>query len=435
IIGIISLVLIILFSVFLVMRSGPFAGKAVQVNIPGSAGIIEQRGPFADGNVPLVIDVYPLQDAHSQERDIYGFDVEVVYPSASFEVLPNQVIQLSNNQGLVSFTIKYKDTVLDADNHKLTIQGFHFEPYEGRFKLQGLNLKIKEGVESPSGTISLIKVQLNESNSFNYITTELLNTRESNWEFGGVPLPGANGRVSLSAFHNQAGADIQDVAQGQDFSLDLSAVLPADKKALVGQFQVRFDPTKVDAPTFNGNALKHIQVVEGATVGFLKTFTFMVIPESDAAAVVVDEYALAEENLLGTLRFHVKANAAIEETGVIISTLKMYEENGTEISFDLPAPVGISIIAGEIVDTDGDDVLDAADTCPNDAANDADNDGICVGAGFANPKTAGNDNCPIMANVNQEDTDSDGIGDVCDQEVEQCAVVGDEDEDGQADCA
>ena len=56
------------------------------------------------------------------------------------------------------------------------------------------------------------------------------------------------------------------------------------------------------------------------------------------------------------------------------------------------------------VDTDGDGPGDACDTCPNDAANDADLDGVC-----------GNfDNCPIIANTNQLNSDADLLGDLCD---------------------
>jgi beta propeller repeat protein len=67
---------------------------------------------------------------------------------------------------------------------------------------------------------------------------------------------------------------------------------------------------------------------------------------------------------------------------------------------------------------DGDSYGDVCDPCPNDPNNDADSDGICVGAGYRSPKTGGNDNCPTVANTNQANLDGDALGNACDNDAD-----------------
>jgi hypothetical protein len=78
-------------------------------------------------------------------------------------------------------------------------------------------------------------------------------------------------------------------------------------------------------------------------------------------------------------------------------------------------------------DSDGDGTGDACDTPTDPCAalgGDTDGDGVCDKV----------DNCPLMANPNQADSDGDGIGDACDTPTDPCAALGgDTDGDGVCD--
>ena len=57
-------------------------------------------------------------------------------------------------------------------------------------------------------------------------------------------------------------------------------------------------------------------------------------------------------------------------------------------------------------DSDGDGDPNDCDICPYDSDNDIDGDGICGDV----------DNCPVTSNPDQSDTDSDGLGNACDED-------------------
>ena len=82
-------------------------------------------------------------------------------------------------------------------------------------------------------------------------------------------------------------------------------------------------------------------------------------------------------------------------------------------------------------DLDGDDIGDACDTCINDANNDSDNDGVChCTLADCSAITTVIDNCFSKANADQANSDDDSVGDVCDN----CSAITNEDQaDGDVD--
>jgi len=102
-----------------------------------------------------------------------------------------------------------------------------------------------------------------------------------------------------------------------------------------------------------------------------------------------------------------------------------------------PGAINAQQISGSIVmapgDSDLDAFLDDVDNCPdtfNPTQTDTDGDGI---GDLCDPDLDGdgdlnaNDNCPYVSNANQADIDGDGIGDVCDPDADGDGIPNEED--------
>lgn len=141
-----------------------------------------------------------------------------------------------------------------------------------------------------------------------------------------------------------------------------------------------------------------------------------VVPIKASPKIVVEEFAVNNA-------WHVKMTAELQEPpqGVMIvfaECLKLTEDTG-------PTPVEV---CDDGIDNDGDMLIDAAD--PDCAGPppppDTDADGVRDSI----------DNCDEVPNPGQEDADSDGIGDVCDDTpnpTEICNNGIDDDNDGLTD--
>ena len=84
-------------------------------------------------------------------------------------------------------------------------------------------------------------------------------------------------------------------------------------------------------------------------------------------------------------------------------------------------------------DTDGDGVDDAADQCSNTAAGSTvDADGCADAQKDTDGDTIADDtdNCPLIANSDQADLDSDGSGDLCDDDIDGDGIANADDEFG-----
>ena len=114
-----------------------------------------------------------------------------------------------------------------------------------------------------------------------------------------------------------------------------------------------------------------------------------------------------ESNIIFRIVFH--SDAAVNQEGVVIDDFQIQGVQDDD-------------------DDDNDGILDVNDNCPliaNANQLDTDNDGIgnvCDIDDDGDGVLDVNDNCPLTINPNQEDADNDGVGDVCDSDADNDGV-------------
>lgn len=116
-----------------------------------------------------------------------------------------------------------------------------------------------------------------------------------------------------------------------------------------------------------------------------------------------------------------RINRTIEFGGLFQDVEELFFFTSTDAFWEV---VGVSPPVYEIVDLDNDGVLDISDNCPNvpnpdQADSDSDSIGDACDDDNDNDATSnGDDNCPFVANPDQLDSDSDGLGDACDLDAD-----------------
>jgi hypothetical protein len=171
------------------------------------------------------------------------------------------------------------------------------------------------------------------------------------------------------------------------------------------------------------------------------------------ALVALSDDALDPDSSGAT--FDPALDVAVDLTGtakLVVSSFPDLDLDGAGGATTGPYWVRVEVIA----DSDADGLDDASDACPADPANDADGDGDCGDqdncpdvANADQNNTDGDphgnlcDNCPANPNASQSDVDGDGLGDACDSDADNdtvangsdtCPLDAGNDVDGDGDC-
>ncbi len=227
---------------------------------------------------------------------------------------------------------------------------------------------------------------------------------------GGSTISVSGGAVASYVEINQGSSAL---ISGGRFDGDLEVFIHATVTVSSGTFQrVLADAGGGQGPnrlvvtggTFHGR----MHAVREATVTiFGGSFESDLVAEDDSTTVVI----------VGS-EFNVPFGPVAALSGTLTGTLA----DGTPVSIPFARATSARIVIAAMTDSDGDGVLDGLDDCPlvsdldqvdtdrngvGDACNDAeDADGDEIADGL--------DNCPAVANTSQSDRDHDGVGDACD---------------------
>jgi gliding motility-associated-like protein len=157
------------------------------------------------------------------------------------------------------------------------------------------------------------------------------------------------------------------------------------------------------------------------------TIVFSAIPSSFAVGVPITSIVPNIRPGSGSLTFTVSpslpAGLSINPTTGVISGTPTVPVSNVTYNITVTSIYGsanIPITLNIVLDLDGDGILDNVDNCPlisNPSQIDTDRDGlgdICDSDDDNDGVNDSSDNCPIIANSNQADRDHDGLGDACD---------------------
>ncbi|WP_374506259.1 gliding motility-associated C-terminal domain-containing protein, partial [Flavobacterium sp.] len=225
---------------------------------------------------------------------------------------------------------------------------------------------------------------------------------------------------------------LSPTVSGTTTSYSISPALPAGLNFDTTNGDITGTPTAVSAATAYivtatnsfGSGTTTITISTGMSPS---TIVFASFPSSFAVGLPITSIVPNVRPGSGSLTFSVSPNLPAglsinPTTGVISGTPtvavanRIYNITVTSIYGSAIIPITLNIV----LDFDGDGILDTIDNCPlvsNPNQLDTDRDGfgdVCDADDDNDGVNDISDNCPFIPNANQADRDHDGLGDVCD---------------------